>query len=235
MTFFDIVLSTSASLHPEVEPHEFISAYQGVIRAEGDDGILHRVGRAHAWRVHMELAASRGESLLDVFDAHSQPMCDLYAALFDPETDYFTEAIVHRFEAMEGDLLVLDYVVLNPRWRGLKLGLLAARQMVDLLGGGCGLVVSHIAPLRPDAYEMLRVPKAWLPQQKTARARKQAVVKLRRYFRQMGFERIGRTCYYGMSGHGLPPGRGRALGRRTGRQGPGGQGDWRNGNGPAVY
>jgi hypothetical protein len=199
MTFFDIVLSTSASLHPEVEPDEFLSSYNGVIRAEGDDGVLHRVGRAHAWRVHMGLAANQGESLLDIFDAHSQPMCDLYPALFDPETDYFTEAIICQFEAMDCDLLVLDYVVLNPRWRGLKLGLLAARKMVDLLGGGCGLVVSHIAPLRPDAYHMLRIPKSWLRRHNTAEARKQTVFKLRRYFRQMGFERIGRTYYYGLS------------------------------------
>jgi hypothetical protein len=199
MTFFDIVLSTSASLHPEVEPDEFISSYSGVIRAEGEDGILHRVGRAHAWRVHMGLAADRGESLLDVFDAHSQPMCDLYAALFDPETDSFAEPVVRQFGVVDSDLLVLDYVVLHPRWRGLRLGLLAARKMVDLLGGGCGLVVSHVAPLRPDAYDMLRVPKSWLPAHGTAEGRKRAVLTLRRYFRQVGFERIGRTYYYGMS------------------------------------
>jgi hypothetical protein len=199
MTFFDIVLSTSASLHPEVEPHEFISAYEGVIRADSDDGVLRRVGRAQAWRVHMGLAANQGTSLLDVFDADSQPMCDLYAALFDPETDYFTEAIIHQFGAIDSDLLVLDHVILNPRWRGLKLGLLAARKMIDLLGGGCGLVVSDIAPLHPDAYDILRVPKSWLPRHETAQGRKRAVLKLRRYFRQMGFERIGRTCYYGLS------------------------------------
>ena len=126
-------------------------------------------------------------------------MGDLYAALFDPETDYFSDTIIRQFEAIDSDLLVLDYVDLHPRWRGLKLGLLAARKMVDLLGGGCGLVVSHIAPLRPDAYRMLRVPKAWLRRHKTAKGRKQGVVKLRRYFRQMGFECIGRTCYYGLS------------------------------------
>jgi hypothetical protein len=138
-------------------------------------------------------------SLLDVFDAHSQPMCDLYAELFDPETDYFTQTIIRQFEAIDADLLVLDYVILHPHWRGLKIGLLAARKMVDLLGGGCGLVVSHIAPLRPDAYRILRVPKAWLPRHKSDGGKNQAVIKLRRYFRQMGFERIGRTCYYGLS------------------------------------
>jgi hypothetical protein len=199
MTFFDIVLSTSASLHPDVTPDEFISTYHGVIRAQGEDGILRRVGRTHAWRVNLGLAANQGESLLDIFAAHSQPMCDLYATLFDPETDYFTEAIVRQFRAMDPDLLVLDYVVLNPRWRGLKLGLLATRKMVDLLGGGCGLVVYHIAPLRRDAHRMLRVPRNWLPRQKSFESRKDAVVRLRRYFRKMGFERIGRTCYYGLS------------------------------------
>src|SRR5579871_4029080 len=176
MTFFDIVLSTSFSLHPEVEPDEFISAYAGDIRAEGDDRVLRRVGRVLACRVHIGLAAERGTSLLDVFDAHSQPMCDLYAALFDPGTDFFADDVIRQFEAIDSDILVLDYIILHPRWRGLKLGQLAARKLVDLLGGGCGLVVSHIAPLRPDAHSLLRVPKAWLPRNKTAKCRKRAVV-----------------------------------------------------------
>jgi hypothetical protein len=201
MTLFDIVLSTRASLHPLSEPDEFISSFTGVIRAEGDDGVLHRVGRVQAFRVHMYLAVNHGEALFDVFDAHSQPMQDLYAALFDPETDSFKEAIVGQFEAMDSDLLVLDYVVLHPRWRGLRLGLLAARKLVDVLGSGCGLVVSHIAPLQPEAHELLRVPKSWLPRQDRA----EAVLKLRRYFRQMGFERIGRTPYYGLSMARLTP------------------------------
>jgi hypothetical protein len=52
--------------------------------------------------------------------------------LSDPETDYFTEAIVRQFMAMDPDLLVLD-----------------------LLGGGCGLVVYHIVPLCRDVHRML--------------------------------------------------------------------------------
>jgi hypothetical protein len=194
MTLFDILLSTRASLHAEGEPDEFISSYDGFIRAENDDGVLRKVGRIHAWRVHMGLALNHGESLFDVFDAHSQPMHELYTALFDPETDYFTDAIIHQFEATDCDLLLLDYIILNPRWRGLRLGLLAARKLIDILGGGCGLVVSHIAPLRRDAHAFLKVPKAWLPP-----ARKEGRRKLCSYFAQMGFERIGRTPYYGLS------------------------------------
>jgi hypothetical protein len=131
--------SSAFSTTPVVEPRRAFGDNVGLascsppalvwhIRAEGDDGVLHRVGRAHAWCIHMGLATNHGESLLDIFDAHSQPMCDLSAALFDPETDYFTAAIIRQFEAMDCDLLILDYVILNPCWRGLKLGLLAARQ-----------------------------------------------------------------------------------------------------------
>jgi hypothetical protein len=46
---------------------------------------------------------------------------------------------------------------------------------------------------------MLRVPKSWLPRHETKAARREAVVKLRRHYRQMGFERIGRSRYYGLS------------------------------------
>ncbi len=66
-----------------------------------------------------------------------------------------------RFDAAEPDLLVLDYVVLDPKWRKLKLGLLAVRRLVDMIGGGCGLAVNLIGSLRRDAAKLLGVSKAW--------------------------------------------------------------------------
>jgi hypothetical protein len=199
MTFFDIVLRTEASLHPDGEPDDFISEHTGVIRCTGEDDVVRPVGKVRACRINAALAADHGEALFDVCDAHSQEMHDVFALLYDPEEGHFKEAVANRFHAAESDCLVLDYVLLHPRWRGLRLGLLAARKMVDLLGGGCGLVVSHVAPLRHDAWDMLRVPKSWLPRHKTKEARQEAVVKLRRYYRRMGFERIGRSPYYGLS------------------------------------
>jgi hypothetical protein len=49
------------------------------------------------------------------------------------------------------------------------------------------------------AHDLLRVPKSWLPRHRTKEARRDGRVKLWRYFRQMRFERIGRTPYYGLS------------------------------------
>ena len=199
MTFFDIVLRTEASLHPDGELDQFITEHTGVIRCSGDDGVVRRVGKARAYRIHADLAAGSGEVLFDVCDTHSHEMQSLHALLYDPEEGHFREAIANRFHAAESDCLVLDFIVLNPKWRGLRLGLLAARKIVDLLGGGCGLVVFHIAPLRNDAHERLRVPQSWLPRHETKEAHHEAVVKLRRHYRQMGFGRIGRSPYYGLS------------------------------------
>jgi hypothetical protein len=56
---------------------------------------------------------------------------------------------------MDSDLLILDYIVLHPRWRGLKRGLLATRKLVDLLGGGCSLAVIHIGPAQQKTRQRL--------------------------------------------------------------------------------
>jgi hypothetical protein len=199
MTFFDLVLQTTASLHPDGEPEEYISEYTGFIRADGEDGRVRRVGKVHAYRIHAELAANDRRSLFEVCDAHSHEMHVLHTLLYEPDDCGFNESLVAQFEAMACDCLVLDYVVLHPRWRGLKLGLLAARKLIDLLGGGCGLTVSHIAPLSGAAPRLLRIPASWVPQNGSKEAEKRAAGKLRRYFKKMGFERIDKTPYYGLS------------------------------------
>lgn len=45
---------------------------------------------------------------------------------------------------------------------------------------------------------LIRVPGSWLPRFETRDERREAVLKLRRYFRAMGFERLGRTAYYAL-------------------------------------
>lgn len=200
MSSFDIVLKTSASLHPSGEPDRFISEYAGVIRRTRDrDGKAFHVGIARAYRIHADLAEQAGEPLFDVCDCHSQQMHELYTALFDAETDDIREDVRAAFDVFDGDILVLDHVLLSPRWHGLKLGLLAARKMIDLLGGGCGLAVSWACPLNPDADEFARLPAGWIQRHAGKNEEKEARRKLRRHFRRMGFRRVGRTRYDALS------------------------------------
>ncbi|AWM35745.1 hypothetical protein GobsT_65620 [Gemmata obscuriglobus] len=199
MASFNIELRTGASLHPDGEPSDFVSEYAGVITCVDDEtGAVTKVGRVAAMRVHAALAHNAGESLFDVCDSHSGELNYLHALLYEPERYHFREEVMARFDAAEPDLLVLDYVVLSPKWRKLKLGLLAVRKLVDLIGSGCGLAVSDISPLRHDAAGSLRVPPRWLTPYATDEERRAATVRLRRYYRRMGFSRLGRTPYYAL-------------------------------------
>jgi hypothetical protein len=199
MTFFDIVLKTEASLHPFGDPEEYISEYTGFVRAEGEDGVLRQVGKVHAWRIRAGDAAANGESLFEVCDAHSHEMHVVRTLLYEPDGYEWKAELTDQFGVLASDCLVFDYVVLHPKWRGLKLGLLAVRKTIDLVGVGCGLVACDIAPLRHEAHSLLKVPPAWLPEHGTVGEKKAGVRKLRRYFRRLGFRRIGRTAYFGLS------------------------------------
>ena len=214
MAFFDLVLQTCSSLHPDGEPSDFVSEYLGFITCTDDEtGAVTKVGKVAALRVHAGLAHDAGESLFDVCDSQSHEMRLLHAMLYEPDCYHIREGLATRFEAFESDLLVLDYVVLAPKWRKLKVGLLAVRKLVDLIGGGCGLTVSLIAPLRHKAAQLLHVPKSWLPRHETKEERRAAAVKLRRYYRRMGFERLGRTPYYALPLNLVTPTAAELLGR----------------------
>jgi hypothetical protein len=189
---FDIILKTSASLHLDGDPDRFISEHTGVIRRTRDsDGKAFNVGLVKAYRIHADLAIHAGEPLFDVCDCHSQQMLDLYAALYDGETDDLREDIRDSLQVFDSDILVLDYVLLSPRWRGLKLGLMAARKLIDLLGGGCGLVVSWVYPLNPDSDDFGKVPAGWIPRHAGEDQEKEA--------RRKGFRRVGKTRYDALS------------------------------------
>ena len=214
MASFDIEIRTRATLHPDGEPTDFISAYSGIITCTHDEtGKVTKVGRVAALKVHAGLALDAGESLFDVCDAHSQELHFIHTLLFESDDCGFKEKWVRKFDAIESDFLVLDYVVLSPKWRQLRFGLLAVRKLVDLIGGGCGLAVSLIAPLRADAHKILGVPESWLTKFETKEQRREATVKLRGYFRQMGFARLGRTPYYALPLNQVTPDAAELLGR----------------------
>jgi hypothetical protein len=197
---FDLAIQTGTGLHPYGEPADFISDYTALLRYRpGPDVEMFEVGKLHAYRIHADLVFDHGKSLLDVYDAYPQQLHNVYAAVYDPTRDAFTEAVVEQFRPLDCDCLVIDYVAIDPRWRGLKLGLLAVRKFVDLVGGGCGVTVGKIWPLASPAVTSDAIPPSWLPAHQSREAVKRAVHKLRRYFKQMGFERIGRSPYYGLA------------------------------------
>jgi hypothetical protein len=200
MAFFDIILQTSGSLHPDNDPTDFISTYTGIIRCTREkDGKVVKVGKVKAYRIHADLARENRSSVLEACDAHSHQMLEVYESVFDAETDDLRDEVREQFDGFASDVLVLDYVVLSPRWRGLKLGLLAARKMIDLLGNGCAMVVAWVYPLNPEYDDFIGLPEGWVPRHRSRLARHAARQTLRRYFRRMGFERVPGTKFHGLS------------------------------------
>jgi hypothetical protein len=125
-------------------------------------------------------------------------MHEIHSLLYEPDGHGFKDGLVHRFDAIEADCLVIDYLVLHPRWRGLKLGLLAIRKAADILGGGFGLAVCDIAPLNPDAHGAIGVPESWISRHRSAGDLRRATIKLRQYARTLGFVRLGRSPYFAL-------------------------------------
>ena len=76
--------------------------------------------RPSTWRTMCRFLCYRGPALA------------LETLLYEPTGYSLKEPLVRRYSAVEWDCLILDYVVLHPRWRGLRLGLLAARKAVDV-------------------------------------------------------------------------------------------------------
>lgn len=204
MASFELSLRTTASMHPGTAPSRYVSVYDGVIRCHRGEKLA-RVGRVRAVRLHADLAWRDGVSVREVCRAHAPELHRLYAALFDSEEDDLCLTVRAQFDTAASDVLILRGVALHPRWRGLRLGLLAVRRLLDLAGGGCGLVVAALRPLDPDAATALGVSPAWAPIAADRAATLLARAKLRRHFARLGFERIPGTRLHGLAPSRLTP------------------------------
>jgi hypothetical protein len=193
---FTLVFQSESCLTKDGDYGEYISTYSGVIRYMGERDVRARpVGRFVAHRLHVDQAINDNVSLFDICDADSQEMHDLYSALFDPDANDLKDEVRDQLEATDSDLLIIDYIILNPKWRELNMVLLGARRLLEMLGGGCGLTVSDICPLSHDAYAQLRVPKSWLPVNENEKQASLAHTKLGRHFERRGFVQIADTPY----------------------------------------
>jgi hypothetical protein len=200
MTSFELALQTRVGLPPHGDPTEFVSEYVGLIRKYTDDSDTPiSVGKIKAIYIHVGLAMNARMSLYDICDDHSDELHRLHARLFVPGSYDFRRSVGRHWDAMGCDVLVVDYLALDPKWRGMRLGLLAVRQLIDVLAAGCALVVSEILPLGPEAPRLLKIPRSWVPVHKSKEELRVATKKLRRYFRQVGFNRVGHSSFYALS------------------------------------
>ena len=96
------------------------------------------------------------------------------------------------------DLLIIDYVTIYPKFRGLGIAEAAIHRTIGIFGTGCGLVACKPWPLQftpsvaddPEALTILAPPNV---------GKAEAIRKLRLYWSRLGFWPLGNTGIYVLS------------------------------------
>jgi hypothetical protein len=188
---------TSIPIDLDGEPDQFIVEYRGRILdlGSGDEpegSPTRTAGRVLATRIHVSLAKEHGEALLDVFDARSQEMLELYETIFDHENGEVRDSIA---EGTAGeDVLFINSVELLPRYRGQLLGLQVVRRTMEFLGTGCAVTVLNAHPIDYDGAQDERWVRRMRPQ-RFKRDTDAAARRLRGYWTRLGFKRIKGASY----------------------------------------
>jgi len=186
-----------AELHEPVET-DFVHSITGRIIAESEARGDEDAGNIRASLIQFSEALDHGISAERLGDGISGDIAEYWEHLFDPETGHPKEEIQNEFETVDLDLLIIDYIVIHPEFRGLGIAESAIRRMIDIFGTACGLVACKPWPLQftpsvaddQEALKRLALPNV---------SKGEAIRKLRSYWSRLGFWPLANTGIYLLS------------------------------------
>jgi hypothetical protein len=184
-------------LHDSVET-DFVHSILGRITAEPENRGKEDVGHIGASLVQFGEALDHGICAERLGDGISGDISEYWEHLFDAETGYPKEEIQNEFKVVDLDLLIIDYVTIHPKFRGLGIAEAAIHRTIGIFGTGCGLVACKPWPLQftpsvaddPEALKILAPPNV---------GKAEAIRKLRLYWSRLGFWPLGNTGIYVLS------------------------------------
>jgi len=166
------------------DPSEFVVELDVRIdRYDGNQEQTVQIGGASLFSIDEQRVLDYGEPLLEVMDAHSQELTDVYSALFDAEGDYWEEFELEDFPGRS--VLYVDFLYLNPEYRGHGIGQLALLGLIEAFGADADIVVMEPDPLH--LHEEERNLKLQLQKPATEEAWVSAKRKLCDYWKPLGF------------------------------------------------
>jgi hypothetical protein len=186
-----------AELHESAEK-DFAHSIVGRIIAEPEGGGKQDAGQIGASLVQFGEALDHGITAERLGDGICGDISEYWEHLFDAETGYPKEEIQNEFEVVDLNLLIIDYVAICPKFRGLRIAESAIHRTIDIFGTGCGLVGCKPWPLQftpsvadnPEALKKLAPPNV---------GKAEAIRKLRSYWSRLGFWPLGNTGIYLLS------------------------------------
>jgi GNAT superfamily N-acetyltransferase len=189
-TSFSISFGVDSKLYSN-DSSGYIEEIEAQIWAESerDDVEDKIVGTVRALRIYSGRVLNENGSLWDVCDGFNQCSSDCYSTLFDKGQDFKPEVEEMFPNTFGGDVLCIEAVCIVPEFRGLGLGLLAARRTMDLFEPEDGLVVLTPFPLQFNSHHR-RGGKPKADFSGFASDEKQGITKLQAYWAKLGFRPI---------------------------------------------
>lgn len=193
-----ITISKSAivELEPGHEPDDYVYYLEATVLFSDENGDRKSVGKFTGHIVDVDRAIRERTRVFDVFDAHSQELCDIWFALYSSHAR-LADPVQKLVEGplFSPNVLVVSDGQIEPAHRGRRLGLLVMQQIAEHLKSFCGIAVLKPFPLQ---HGSARKDKAWMRRygsglQSDLRA---GVSKLRKYWAQLGFRRIPRSEFF---------------------------------------
>jgi GNAT superfamily N-acetyltransferase len=193
-----VSFTLSGSLHENCVEADFVHSIVGRIIAEPENGEAADAGRIGASLVQFGEALDPGISTERLGDGISGNISEYWELLFDMDTGYLKEEIQNEYEVAGLDLLVIDYVEIHPKFRGLGIGVSAIHRTIDVFGAGCGLIACKPWPLQftpavagdQRLLKTIAAPKV---------GKHEALRKVRAYWSRLGFWPLGNSGIYVLS------------------------------------
>lgn len=184
------------------EPSRFVHGWSGKLTLYDDAADKERpIGTFNAIYIDVEGAVAERESVADVFDS-TQVTLGYFEDLYDYDELTFrqeiTDAACPGGHLWSPNLLILDRLIIEPKWRGKGRGLVALRGLIQLLRPGAGLIAMKPFPLQNEAHfmdadgasERKRLRLDDFPSRHRV-----ATAALCRYYGRLGFKRVPKTDY----------------------------------------
>ena len=191
-----IEFAVRASLHEQYIDADFVHSILGKISAKYEDrGGEEDVGYIKATLVQFGEAMDHGISTERLGDGIDGNIAEYWELLFDLDTGCWKEEVLDEYEASGCDLLIIDCMEISPKFRGTRVGQIAAERTIDIFGPVCGLVACKPWPLQ-FTPAFARDRKALNRLKAPGVGQDEAVRKLRAYWSMLGFWPLGDTGIY---------------------------------------
>jgi hypothetical protein len=183
------------------EPSRVIRKIEGtVFECAGESDEEEQIGTLQCFLVQPGLAAEKEVSLFDAMDSISEATLECYEALFDPDTDEWSDSVQQLYLGgpISPDLLFIDRVELDERHRGNGIGRDVVKGIIETFGLHCGLIVCKPFALQyegwAETYSAAEQANPGFEKRKS-----DAFGRVARFWMECGFVQLPDSEFYGHS------------------------------------